>query len=159
MQSRAPAVPVSAVGVHQPPQLQRSHCPAKLKLTSHLSSRGGHFESPLAANASHLSSSFSGRHSPATSASEGPRHWHSPAISGRHRSRLSFRGQVRSGLFGIASHPRFSPASPATGRCLRCLGFRATSQAAATSPQQAPALGSAAATEVPRGKAASSKRA
>ena len=118
----------------QPSQFQRSafssHLSfsgriAKLKLTSHLtgSFRGGHFESP--ANASHLSSSFSGRHSPATSASEGPRHWHSPAISGRHRSRLSFRGQVRSGLFGNASHPRFRPASPATGRCLT---FRATSQ-------------------------------
>jgi hypothetical protein len=90
----------SEAGIHQPSQLQR---PA-FKFTSRLSCRG--------------------RHSPQ------PSQLQRPAFT----SRLSFRGRLRQpsqfgiaafsvSAVGVASHPRFRPASPA-----RCLSFRATSQ-------------------------------
>ena len=108
--------------------------------TSHLSFSGRHcqvevkqpsqFQRPAFRVTSHLSSSFSGRHSPATSASEVG--IHQPSQVGIAAVSVSEvrSGQVYSASPAIQGSDR---ASPATGRCL---SFRATSQ------QQLPPLSS-----------------
>ena len=111
-ESPAISVQVSAVGIHQPPQLQR------LAFTSHLRVRSESASQP---------SQFQ--------------------RSGQVRFiRHPMSRQPSKVQTGIASHWQMSRSQ-----------FQSDLAAAATSPQQAPALGSAAATEVPtgRGKAAS----